>query len=334
MIEAVGWEWFDTYFRHCSELLDARRALLPAGDRRRRRRLRDREAHPQLRQPGDLPGRLPALGASRSRRSIADQTDLRTVALEDISSSYVLTLRAWRERFEAATERLEELGYDDRFRRTWSLLPGVQRGGLRRDADPRRPDALRQAALVRIARTSTPPTGAPPRPARPAPSPRPRLRSETPAAHCGWPESDEQVRSGQPRRDHRRLGRRADPRQRSPARTDAPDPARHGPGRSRAQVGRHEDRLPRRRRRQPRLLDLRAPAVDRQGAQEARSRIPLTFFIHGYSADQSRRLPSWISHIVEKGNALSSRSTRPTTTYRPPLHPERDRRPEVAGSPG
>ena len=62
MIEAVGWEWFDTYFRHCSELLDPHRPLLPAGDRDHRPRLRDREADPELRQPGGLPGRLPALG--------------------------------------------------------------------------------------------------------------------------------------------------------------------------------------------------------------------------------------------------------------------------------
>src|SRR5690606_34519032 len=64
------------------------------------------------------------------QRSIARETDLRTIALEDISPSYVLTLRAWRERFEEASARLEELGYDDRFRRTWCFYLAVSEAGF------------------------------------------------------------------------------------------------------------------------------------------------------------------------------------------------------------
>ena len=64
------------------------------------------------------------------QRSIARRTDLRTVRLEDISPSYVLTLQAWRQRFEAATERLEEMGYDDRFRRTWSFYLAFSEAGF------------------------------------------------------------------------------------------------------------------------------------------------------------------------------------------------------------
>ncbi len=37
MIEAVGWEYFDTFFERCSTLLESARPLLPAGDRRRGR---------------------------------------------------------------------------------------------------------------------------------------------------------------------------------------------------------------------------------------------------------------------------------------------------------
>ncbi len=35
MIEAVGWEWFDTYFRQLQRAAHGRRPLLPPGDRRR-----------------------------------------------------------------------------------------------------------------------------------------------------------------------------------------------------------------------------------------------------------------------------------------------------------
>ncbi len=129
MIEAVGWEWFDAYFRRCSALLG------PAGlfflqaividDSAYEIEKRTKSFANELIFPG---GCLPSVASIQ--RSIARHTDLRTVALEDISASYVLTLRAWRERFEAATGRLAELGYDERFRRTWSFYFTISEAGL------------------------------------------------------------------------------------------------------------------------------------------------------------------------------------------------------------
>jgi cyclopropane-fatty-acyl-phospholipid synthase len=65
------------------------------------------------------------------QRRLASQTDMRTVWLEDISASYALTLRAWRERFRASSSRLEELGYDRRFRRLWELYFAISEAGFR-----------------------------------------------------------------------------------------------------------------------------------------------------------------------------------------------------------
>ena len=129
MIEAVGWEWFDTYFRHCSELLTPDglfflQAIVVA-DRAYEIEKRTRSFANQVIFPG---GCLPSVQSIQT--SIAEVTDLRTVALEDISSSYVLTLRAWRDRFEAATDRLEELGYDERFRRTWCFYLAISEAGF------------------------------------------------------------------------------------------------------------------------------------------------------------------------------------------------------------
>ena len=54
-------------------------------------------------------------------RNVARRTDLQTVALEDITPSYVETLRRWRHNFTAASGELEAMGYDERFQRLWTL---------------------------------------------------------------------------------------------------------------------------------------------------------------------------------------------------------------------
>jgi len=45
---------------------------------------------------------------------------MRTIEVRDLTPHYAETLRRWRVNFEAATARLEDLGYDERFRRLWS----------------------------------------------------------------------------------------------------------------------------------------------------------------------------------------------------------------------
>ena len=54
-------------------------------------------------------------------RYVARRTDMQAVHLEDLTPHYVETLRRWRERFVAARAELEQLGYDERFRRLWTL---------------------------------------------------------------------------------------------------------------------------------------------------------------------------------------------------------------------
>jgi len=129
MIEAVGWEWFDTYFRRCSELLEPNglfflQAIVVA-DQAYEIEKRTRSFANQVIFPG---GCLPSVESIQ--RCISSETDLRTISLDDISASYVLTLQAWRDRFDAATERLEELGYDERFRRTWSFYLAFSEAGF------------------------------------------------------------------------------------------------------------------------------------------------------------------------------------------------------------
>jgi cyclopropane-fatty-acyl-phospholipid synthase len=130
MIEAVGTEYFDEFFRRCSALLrpDGLMFLqaICIDDRAYEAEKDSPSFSNRLIFPG---GCLPSV--ETIARCVASVTDMRTVWLEDISPSYALTLRAWRERFVAAAERLGELGYDRRFRRLWELYLAISEAGFR-----------------------------------------------------------------------------------------------------------------------------------------------------------------------------------------------------------
>ncbi len=120
MIEAVGWKDFDTYFAACSNLLKPDGLmLLQAIVIDDRAYSVERFTRSFIRTHIFPNGCLPSNEVIA--RCIARDTDLRTVHLEDLTSSYVHTLRAWRENVEAHAARLGELGYDERFRRMWRL---------------------------------------------------------------------------------------------------------------------------------------------------------------------------------------------------------------------
>jgi cyclopropane-fatty-acyl-phospholipid synthase len=129
MIEAVGWQYFDTFFRRCSELLEPHglfflQAIAVEDGAYEAEKLARSFAN-ELIFPG---GCLPSLEVIQ--HCLARATDMRTVWLEDISPSYVLTLRHWRERFVAASEQLGGLGYDERFRRLWTLWLALSEAGF------------------------------------------------------------------------------------------------------------------------------------------------------------------------------------------------------------
>ena len=129
MIEAVGWQYFDVFFSRCSALLEPHGLMflqaIVLEDGAYAAEKGARTFANQLIFPG---GALPSLEVIQ--RHLARDTDMRTTWLDDISPSYVLTLRAWRERFDAATEQLEALGYDEPFRRLWSLWLALSEAGF------------------------------------------------------------------------------------------------------------------------------------------------------------------------------------------------------------
>ena len=130
MIEAVGWQYFDTFFRRCAELLKPAGLMLLQAitieDRLYELEKASRSFIKQLIFPA---GCLPSVEVIR--RSVARVTDMRMLDLEDITDHYPETLRRWRENFVSSAERVAELGYDPRFRRLWELYFAWCEGGFR-----------------------------------------------------------------------------------------------------------------------------------------------------------------------------------------------------------
>jgi cyclopropane-fatty-acyl-phospholipid synthase len=130
MIEAVGWQYFETFFRACARRLEphglmALQAIVIGDDLYEAEKASRTFSNKHVFPGGCLP----------SARLIADvtsrKTDLRTVWLDDISAHYARTLEIWRRRFNAAWTQLRELGYDERFRRLWNFYLATSEAGFR-----------------------------------------------------------------------------------------------------------------------------------------------------------------------------------------------------------
>jgi cyclopropane-fatty-acyl-phospholipid synthase len=120
MIEAVGWEHIGTFFARCSKLLHPHGAMLlqaiTIDDRAYEVEKASRSFIKEYIFPG---GCLPSMEVIA--RNVARRTDMQTVDLHDLTASYVLTLRRWRENVLAHRDELAELGYDETFYRLWTL---------------------------------------------------------------------------------------------------------------------------------------------------------------------------------------------------------------------
>jgi cyclopropane-fatty-acyl-phospholipid synthase len=130
MIEAVGWQYFDEYFRRCDQLLtDDGLMLLQAitiGDRI----YEIEKAAKSFANTHVFPGGcLPSEGLISS--CLDRVTSMKQVWIDDITAHYPPTLAAWRERFFAAWDRLRAHGYDERFKRLWDFYLSSSEAGFR-----------------------------------------------------------------------------------------------------------------------------------------------------------------------------------------------------------
>ena len=144
MIEAVGWQYFDDYFRRCDELLTDDGLMLLQAITIDDRIYEVEKAARSFANTHVFPGGcLPSRGLIAS--CLERVTSMREVWIDDITEHYPPTLATWRERFFDAWERLRGARLRRALPPPLGLLPELLRGGLPRAADRRRPAALRQA---------------------------------------------------------------------------------------------------------------------------------------------------------------------------------------------
>jgi cyclopropane-fatty-acyl-phospholipid synthase len=129
MVEAVGHQYLDTYFRQCSELLRPTGAMLlqaiTIGDQYYTRALRSVDYIKKCIFPG---GFLPSVQSLAD--SVARSTDMKLFHLEDIGPHYARTLKLWREAFMGRLAEVRAQGYPDSFARMWEYYFCYCEGGF------------------------------------------------------------------------------------------------------------------------------------------------------------------------------------------------------------
>jgi len=130
MIEAVGHQFLTTFFAALDRLLrpDGLAALqaITIADRNYEAARKDVDFIQRYIFPGGAIHSLTALTAAATKAS-----RLTLLHVEDLGLHYAETLRCWRERFDAARDRVRELGYPDRFIRLWRYYFCYCEGGFR-----------------------------------------------------------------------------------------------------------------------------------------------------------------------------------------------------------
>ena len=128
MIEAVGHQYLATYFDTCARLLkpDGRFLLqaITIADHRYEAALEEVDYIKRYIFPG---GFLPSVSVLAKH---AGRAGFRLSAMEDLGLDYAETLKHWQQRFDAAAEDLDVLGYDERFRRMWTFYFAYCRGAF------------------------------------------------------------------------------------------------------------------------------------------------------------------------------------------------------------
>ncbi len=120
MIEAVGHEYHDVYFRKCCELLKPEGQMLlqaiTIADQRYDGYKHDVDFIRRYIFPG---GCLTAV--TDMTRTMTRHTDMRVIHVEDIGVHYAWTLRHWHDRFMARLDEIFELGYSKTLIRMWQF---------------------------------------------------------------------------------------------------------------------------------------------------------------------------------------------------------------------
>ena len=120
MIEAVGAEYFDTYFAKLGKLLRSDGLALIQAITTPDDRFDESVGRMDFIKRHIFPGgQLPSVDAMTS--AWRKESDFRLLHFEDFGDDYARTLREWRRRFHARLSEVETLGYPPRFQRMWDF---------------------------------------------------------------------------------------------------------------------------------------------------------------------------------------------------------------------
>jgi cyclopropane-fatty-acyl-phospholipid synthase len=129
MIEAVGWQYFDTFFDKCAALVRPGgifflQAIVIEDGAYELEKASRSFANTHVFPGGCLP-------SEALIRQLGTASSIPVRAVDDITPSYARTLELWRERFNDAFPRLRARGYDDRFARLWNFYLASSEAGFR-----------------------------------------------------------------------------------------------------------------------------------------------------------------------------------------------------------
>jgi cyclopropane-fatty-acyl-phospholipid synthase len=130
MIEAVGHEFVDTFFKTCSNLLKPEGIMalqaITITDQRYRQHVRDADFIKRYIFPGSC-----LTAVSNVCDVVTRATDLRLIHMEDITPHYARTLRCWRERFLNRIDQVRKMGFPESFIRMWEFYLCYCEGAFR-----------------------------------------------------------------------------------------------------------------------------------------------------------------------------------------------------------
>ena len=129
MIEAVGYQFYDTYFGKCAELLKPEGMMLLQGITIADQRYESAKNSVDFIQRYIFPGScIPSVTALLD--SVTRASDMRLFNLEDIGPHYARTLAEWRIKFFNNIEQVRALGYSEEFIRMWEFYLCYCEGGF------------------------------------------------------------------------------------------------------------------------------------------------------------------------------------------------------------
>jgi len=120
MIEAVGHQFHDTFFQKCRDLLKPDGQMLLQAITIADQRYDEYKNSVDFIKRYIFPGGC-LTSVTDMSRTLTENTDMRTIHLEDIGPHYATTLRHWHDRFFEQIDEVKKLGYSEEFIRMWQF---------------------------------------------------------------------------------------------------------------------------------------------------------------------------------------------------------------------